>query len=267
MSLTPPTTPSPPKKTRIHSLFLHAQLPQMLPLAQYARRSPPLLCSTKSETKTSRAQTSPLPVNLTIWTKKMCRCPSYPQPLVLVPSFKHKYLGELTCLSRSLMMTPSTRPSSLPSQEYETTSTIAVCTSSRLKRLSESGELSSTEGPPTMMKKPRYSLPSWTTSEGWNREWRLIPLHHHHPLTSPFQHQPYRATRKSRPVPQPPMPESVQWPVDQLHPSRRVPMDHGVCGLKLVTWELEYRLFQKAFESELSCCLLARQEELRHHLP
>ena len=44
-------------------------------------------------------------------------------------------------------------------------------------------------------------------------------------------------------------------------------MDHGVHGLKLVTWELEYRLFQKVFESELSCCLLAHQEELRRRLP
>ena len=44
-------------------------------------------------------------------------------------------------------------------------------------------------------------------------------------------------------------------------------MDHGVRGLKLVTWELKYRLFQKVFESDLSCCLLARQEELKRHLP
>ena len=144
---------------------------------------------------------------------------------------------------------------------------VAVRTSSRLKRSSESAGLSNTEGPPMMMKKPRYSLPSWTTSEGWNQERRQIPLHHHHPLTSPFRHQPYRATRKSRPVPQPPAPESIQWPADQLRPSRHIPVDHRVRGLKLVTWELEYCLFQKVFESELSCCLLTRQEELRCHLP
>ena len=144
---------------------------------------------------------------------------------------------------------------------------MATHTSLRLKRSSESAELSNTEGPPMMMKKPRYSLPSWTTSKGWNREQRQIPLHHHHPLMSPFRHQPYRATCKSRPVPQPPVPESAQWPVDWLHPSQRVPMDHGVWGLKLVTWELEYRLFQKVFESELSCCLLTRQEELKCCLP
>ena len=28
-----------------------------------------------------------------------------------------------------------------------------------------------------------------------------------------------------------------------------------------------YEIFQKAFELELSCCLLTRQEELRRHLP
>ena len=61
--------------------------------------------------------------------------------------------------------------------------------------------------------------------------------------------------------------ESAQWPADRLRPSRCVPVDHGVWGLKLVTWELEYCLFQKVFESELSCCLLARQEELRRRLP
>ena len=165
------------------------------------------------------------------------------------------------------MMTLSTEPSSLPSQEYETMSTVAVRTSSRLKRSSESAELSSTEEPPTTMKKLRYSLPSWTTSEGWSLERSLIPLHHHHPLTSPFRHQPYRATRKSRPVPRPPVPESAQWPADRLRPSRHLPVDHGVQGLKLITWELEYRLFQKVFESELSCCLLARQEELKRRLP
>ena len=266
MSLTPPTTPL-PSKIQIHSPFLHTRLPQMFPLVQYARRSPPPLRSTESGTKTSLTQMSPLPVNSMTGTKKMCHQPSYPQPPILVPPFERKFLGEPICPSRSLMTTPSTGPSSLPLQEYETTSTVAVRTSSRLKRSSGSAGLSNTEEPPMTMKKPRYSLPSWTTSEGWNLERRLIPLHHHHPLTSPFRHQPYRTTRKSRPVPRPPVPESVQWPVDRLRPSRRVPVDHRVRGLKLVTWELEYRLFQRAFESELSCCLLARQEELRRRLP
>ena len=239
----------------------------MLPLVQYARRPPPLLLSTESETKTSLTQTSPLPANSMTQTKKTCRRPSYPQPLVLVPPFEPKHSGGPKCPSHFQTTTLSTGPSSLPLQECETTSTVAVRTSSRLKRSSESAGLCNTEEPLTTTKKQRYSLPSWTTSEGWNRERRLIPLHHHHPLTSPFRHQPYHATRKSQPVPRPPVPESVQWPADRLCPSRRVPVNHRVWGLKLTTWELEYRLFQKAFESELSCCLLARQEELKRHLP
>ena len=253
---TPPTTPPQLKKIRIHSLFLHTRLPQMLPLVQYMWQSPPLLHSTKSETKTSHTPTSPLPVNSMTQTKKMCCHPSN-QPCVLISPFKQKYSEELRCPSHSLMTTPLTEPSSPPSQEYEIMLTVATCTSSRLKRLSESAELSNTKEPLVMMKKLRYLLPSWTTSEGWNLEQSLIPLHHHHLLTSPFQHQPYHAAHKSWPVPRPPMPESTQWPTDRLHPSRHVPVDHGAWGLKLVTWELEYRLFQKVFESELNCCLLA----------
>ena len=177
--------------------------------------------------------------------------------LVPVPLLKQKHSEGHECPSHSPTTSLSTRLSSPLSQEYETMSIVAVRTNSRLKRSSELAGLSSTKEPPTMTKKPRISWCSWTTSEGWNLEQSQIPLHHHHPLTSPFQHQPYRATCKSRLVLWPPVPESVQWPADQLSPSQRVPMDHGVRGLKLVTWELEYCLFQKAFESELSCCLLA----------
>ena len=267
MPLTPPTTPPSSKKIRIHSPFLHARLPQMLPLVQYARRSPPLLHSMVSGTKTSHTRMSPLPASSTTQTKKTCRRLPYPQQDELTPPSELSRLAgrELPFPSPTTM--PSTEHSSLPSREYETTSTVAIRTSSKLKRSSELAELFNTEEPPATMKKPRYSLPSWTTSEGWNQERRLIPLHHHHPLTSPFRHQPYHATHKSRPVLWPPMPESAQWPTDQLRPSRCVPADHGVQGLKLVTWQLEYRLFQKVFESELSCCLLTRQEELRHRLP
>ena len=132
MSHTPPTTP-PQSKIRIHSPFLHARLPQMLPLVQYARRSPPLLRSTESGTKTSLTQTNPLPANSMTQTKKTCRHPSYPQPLVLVPPFEHKYSEGPTCPSRSLTTTLSTEPSSPLLQEYETTSTVAVRTSSDRK--------------------------------------------------------------------------------------------------------------------------------------
>ena len=185
MSLTPPTMPLSSRKIQIHSPFLHAQLPQMLPLVQYVRWSPPLLPSIKSETTTSHTRTNPLPVNSTTQTKKTCHRPSSP-PHVLVPPFKQKHSGGPECLSHSPMMTSSTEPSSLPSQEYETTSTMATRTSLRLKRSSESAGLSNIKEPLVTTKRLRYSLPSWTTSEGWNLEWRQIPLHHHHPLTSPF---------------------------------------------------------------------------------
>ena len=265
MRLTPPTTP-PSSRIRIHSPYLHARLPQMFPLIQYTKRSSDPH-STELQTETSLTQTSPTQTSSITQTKKMCRQPQYPQPLVLVPPFEPKCSEEPKCLSHSPAMTPSIEPLSRPSQGCETMSTVATRTSSRLKRSLESAGLSSSAEPPTMTKRPRYSLPNWTTSEGWNRERRQIPLHHHHPLMSPFRHQPYRATHKSQPVPRPPAPESVEWPADRLRPSKRVPVDHGVRGLKLVTWELKYRLFQKAFESELSCCLLARQEELKRRLP
>ena len=129
----------------------------------------------------------------------------------------------------------------------------------------KSAELSNTVEHPARTKKPHCLLPNSMPYAPWDRS--LIPLHPHHPLTSPFWHLPYHATRKSQPVLQPPMPESVKWPADWLCPSQRVPVDHRVQGLKLVTWELEYCLFQKVFESELSCCLLAHQEGLRRHLP
>ena len=245
---------------------------QMLPLVQYARQSPPLLPSIESGMKTSHTQTNPLPANSTTQTKRTCRRPQFPSQYEIAPPFEQQSLEGPTCQSPSLTMTQSTGHLSLPLQECGTTSTVttptvATRTSSRLKRSSELAELSSTEGPLMMTKKQRFSVPNWTTSEGWNWERSRIPLHHHHPLMSPFRHQPYCATRKSRPVLWPPVPESTQWPADRLHPSRRVPVDHGVKGLKLVTWELEYRLFQQAFKSELSCCLLTRQEELKRHLP
>ena len=119
MSLTPPTTPLPSKKIQIHSPFLHTRLPQMLPLVQYAQQSPPLLHSTESETKTSLTQKNLPPANSMTQTKKMYRRQSLPQPLVLVPPFKQEFSEGPKCLSPSLMTTPSTEPSSLPSQEYK----------------------------------------------------------------------------------------------------------------------------------------------------
>ena len=232
MPLTPPTTPPQSKKIRLHSPFLHAWLPQMLPRVQYAHRSKMPLSKRASRDSSESAKTDPptllvsvshTPTNLLLASsttpiKKTSRH-QHLLPLVLIPLFKQKHSEEHERPSHSLMTSPSTEPSSPPSQEYETMSTVAVRTSSRLKRLLESAGLSSTAEPPATMKKQRYSWCSWTTSEGWNLEWSQIPLHHHHPLTSPFRHQPYRTTCKSWPVPQPPMPESVQWPADRLCPS------------------------------------------------
>ena len=88
-----------------------------------------------------------------------------------------------------------------------------------------------------------------------------------HPLTSPFRHLPFRETRKSRQVPRPPVPKSAQWPADRLRPTNLVPEVPGVQGLKRAAWEEEYSLFRRGFALELSCCLLAWQEELRCCLP
>ena len=63
------------------------------------------------------------------------------------------------------------------------------------------------------------------------------------------------------------MPESTQWPADRLRPSNLVPEVPEVQGLKRTAWEEEYSLFRQGFVLELSCFLLARQEELRRHLP
>ena len=127
----------------------------------------------------------PLLVNSMTPTKKTSRH-RHLLPPILVPQFRQKHSEELKHTSHFPTTSPSTEPFSLPSQEYETTSTMAIRTSSRLKRSSESAGLSSTVEPPTTTKKPCSSWRSWTTSEGLNLERSQIPLHHHHPLTSPF---------------------------------------------------------------------------------
>ena len=113
MSLTPLTTPPPSRKIQIHSPFLHARLPQMLPLVQYARRSPPQLHSTESEMKTSHIQMSPLLASSTTQTKKMYRRPSHPQHNKQTPpsELSHSEGQELPFLSPMTM--PSTGPSLL----------------------------------------------------------------------------------------------------------------------------------------------------------
>ena len=88
-------------------------------------------------------------------------------------------------------------------------------------------------------------------------------LAHHLLLTSLFGHLLHRTTCKSRQVPHPPELQSMLWPVDRLHPSNSAPEVKGVQGIKLAKWEQEYHLFHQAFMSELSCCLLAHQDELK----
>ena len=253
----------------------------MLPLVQYTCKSktPPSkneLESSSESVKTdpptspgsaSLTQMNPLLANSMTWTKKTSRHP-YLQPHVLVSPFKRQHhLAELNTPFHSPTTLPPTKPSLVPSQESVTMSTVATHMSPRLKRLFELAEPSDILDCPMKKRKLQHLSPNFIPSEDWNLAQDQIPLHHHHPLTSPFRHLPYRTTHKSWPVSQPPVPESAQWPADWLRPSCLVPMDHGVWGLKLVTWELEYHLFQKVFESELSCCLLACQEELRHRLP
>ena len=100
MPLTPPTTPPSSKKIRLHSPFLHARLPQMLPKVQYAYKSkkprsrselPDSSGSVKMDLRTSpvsvsHTQTSPPLVSSTTPTKKTY----HPQQQfhVLIPPFK-----------------------------------------------------------------------------------------------------------------------------------------------------------------------------------
>ena len=236
----------------------------MLPYLQYSyksRRS----ASSASETKTSHTPTSPLQASSMTRTKKTLH-PPYEQFHVLVPPFAH-HSGGPKQPSPSQKTSPLTTPSSPPLPEYVTQSTVATRTLRGSKRSFESLPPSDTEGRPAKTMKQRHSSLNYTKFNDWDLNLSRLPLRHQYPLTSPFRHLPFRETRKSRQVPRPPAPESVQWPADQLHPSNIVPKVPEVRGLKRAAWEEEYSLFRRGFASELSCCLLARQEELRHRLP
>ena len=198
-------------------------------------------------------------------TKKTLH-PPYKQFHVLVPPFI-RHSEERKRQSLSQKMRPQTKPSSPPSPECATRSTVATRTLRGLKRSSESLAPSDTEGRPAKMMKRQHSSLNCTKFDDWDLDLSRLPLRHQHPLTSPFRHLPFRETRKSRRVPRPPAPESEQWPADRLRPSNIVPEVPEVQGLKRVAWEEEYSLFRRGFASELSCCLLARQEELRRRLP
>ena len=236
----------------------------MLLLLQYSyksRRSD----SSASETKTSHTPTSLPPVNSTIQTKKTLH-PPYKKFHVLVPPFAHR-LEERRQPFPSRKMLPPIKPSSPPSPECVIQSTVATCTSRGLKRSSGSLAPSDTEGRLAKTTKRQRLSPDYTKFDDWDLNLSRLPLRHQHPLTSPFRHLPFRETRKSWQVPRPPAPESAQWPADRLRPSNIVPEVPEVQGLKRIAWEEEYSLFRRGFTSELSCCLLARQEELRRRLP
>ena len=209
-----PTSES--KKIRLHSPFLHAQLPQMLPKVQYACWSKTLLSrsalqgsseSAKTDlpmllASTSHTQTNPLPVSLMIPTKKTYRHP-HQQFHVLIPPFKHHHRSAgLDTPSHSLTTSLQTKPSLPPSPEFVTPSTVVMRTLNRLKRLSGSAMPSGTEGHPANMTRRQLSLRILVRSDDWNLS--QIPLHHRLPLTVPFRHLPYKATRKSPPMLRPP---------------------------------------------------------------
>ena len=167
MPLTPPTSPPPLKRILLHSLYLHTQLPQMLPRVQYTRKSKKPLSRNESQDSsesvrmalpTSLASTShtltslPLASSTTL-TKKTSH--HHLQPYILVPQFKQSHSAECEHPFHSPTTNPSIKPSLQPLPEYEAMSTVAVRTSSKLKRLSESAGLSNTVEHPVTTKKQR----------------------------------------------------------------------------------------------------------------
>ena len=218
--------PSESRKIRIHSPFLHTQLPQMRPLLNYAYRTPRHPALSVSETKTSHIPTSPPLVTSTTQTKKTYS-PPYQKFHVDIPPFeRHSEGPKQPSLSQTTPLL--TKQSSPLSPECATPSTMVTHTSARLKRSSASLVPSDTEGRPVKMTKLRHSSHNCTRFDNWNMDLSRLPLRHQHPLTSLFQHLPFRETRKSRRVPRPPVPESAQWPVDRLRPSNLVPKVPGV---------------------------------------
>ena len=183
MPLTPPTTPPSSKRIRIHSPFLHARLPQMLPYLQYLYKSRRSALSA-SETQTSHTPTSPLPASSTTQTKKTSH-PPYKQFHVLVPPFAH-HLGEPKQPSLSWKTPLQIKPSLPPLPECVIQSTMATHTSRGLKRSFRSLAPSDTEGRPAKTMKRQHSSPNYTKFDDWDLNLSRLPLRHQHPLTSPF---------------------------------------------------------------------------------
>ena len=225
---------SEPGKRQIHSPFLHARLPQMLPLVNYAykTRCPPP--SSASETPTSPTPMSPPPVSSMTQTRKTSP-PIYKQFHILVPPFAH-HSEEHKQPSPSQTTPPPTKLSLPLLPECVTTLTMATHTSGKLKRLFTLLAPSDTEGCPAKMTRLQHLSCDSTKFSNWNLNLSRLPLRHQHPLTSPFQHLPFRETHKSQHVLQPPVPKSAQWPADRLRPSNRI--CYGTtCGLLLYGYD------------------------------
>ena len=255
-------------KIRIHSPYCHARLPQYRTKLQYVYKSRPQDSSASLKTGPPTLQespspipTSPLPASSTTLTKKTLH-PPYQRFHVLISLFKHLAEHVKQFPSQTTLM--PTAPLSPPSPESTIPLIMEKSMLGTLNKSSELPETSTTVVRPVKMTKRQLLLHSSTGFDAWNLQ---VPLYHHLPFTTPFRHLPYRATLKSQRVPRPLEPESALWPADQLRPSNSIPKVRGVQGLKLTKWEQEYHLFHQAFMLELSCCLLAQQEELKHHLP
>ena len=168
----------------------------MRPLLNYAYRTPHQPALSASGTKTFRILTSPPPVSSTTQTKKTYH-PPYQKFHVVIPPFEH-HSGEPRRLSPSQTPPPLTKQYSPLSPECVIPSTVATRTSARLKRSSASLAPSDTEGCPAKMTKLQHLSHDCTRFNDWNLDLSRLPLRHMHPLTSPFQHLPFRETRKSR---------------------------------------------------------------------
>ena len=192
-------SPSAMTKIRIHSPFLHAQLPQLLPKVIYVYRtrphtlsmSPPTELAMKLESP-SLTQMSPLTASSMTPTKKTSH-PRYQRFHVLVPLFNH--LAECMQQFPSQMILKQIKPSLLQSPKFETLSTKTKSTLATLKRLFGLLEPCDTEACPAEMTRWQLLLRDSTKSSDWTQS---LPLVHHLPITSPMRHLWYRATCKSQ---------------------------------------------------------------------
>ena len=185
MSQTLPSSPSEVKKIHLHSLFLHTQLPQMLPWVNYTYRTQPLPRSSASEKKTSHTPTNQLPANSMTPTRRISRHPYLPFH-VLVPLFKHSRSVGHKHRSHSRTTPTPTMPSSPLSLEFVTTSTMVTCTSPKLKRSLGLVPPSDTKGCPAKMTKRQLLLHNSAKSSDWNLNLPLCYVPNHFSFSFSF---------------------------------------------------------------------------------